>query len=126
MNTYKCAFFLAILIGVNAFNVSASYAGMGVNPSSLNFGAVNVGTTSTPGVVTVTNYGRHQMSIVQASSNSPEFVLVSSALPVALASGQSMSFQVVFQPDSASSFSGSLSFVPAEGERLPCWCPAPV
>jgi len=115
MNTYKCAFFLAILIGVNAFNVSASYAGMGVNPSSLNFGAVNVGTTSTPGVVTVTNYGRHQMSIVQASSNSPEFVLVSSALPVALASGQSMSFQVVFQPNSASSFSGSLSFVPSRG-----------
>ena len=115
MSTYKCAFFLAILIGVNAFNVSASYAGMGVNPSSLNFGAVNVGTTSTPGVVTVTNYGRHQVSILQASSNSPEFVLVSSALPVALASGQSMSFQVVFQPDSASSFSGSLSFVPSRG-----------
>ncbi len=115
MSTYKCAFFLAVLIGVNAFNVSASYAGMGVNPSSLNFGAVNVGTTSTPGVVTVTNYGRHQMSILQASSNSPEFVLVSSALPVALASGQSMSFQVVFQPNSASSFSGSLSFVPSRG-----------
>src|SRR6266699_3524987 len=105
MSIYKCAFFLALLIGVNAFNVSASYPGMGVNPSSLNFGSVNVGTTSTASVVTLTNYGRHQMSIVHASSNSPKIDLVSSALPVALASEQSMRFQVVFQHNSASSFS---------------------
>src|SRR6266481_6682268 len=77
MSIYKCAFFLALLIGVNAFNVSASYAGMGVNPSSLNFGAVNVKTASLPGVITLTNYGKHEIRIVQASSNLPEFLLAS-------------------------------------------------
>src|SRR6266481_6616355 len=118
MSIYKCAFFLALLSGVNAFNVSASYAGMGVNPSSLNFGAVNVKTASLPGVITLTNYGKHEIRIVQASSNLPEFLLASPTLPATLASGQSASFQVVFQPDSANSFSASLSFVPSRGGAL--------
>ena len=114
MIAYRCVFFLALLIG-GAFSVSASYAGMGVNPTSLNFGSVSVNTASSPTVVTLTNYGKHNLTIQQAFSNLPEFILTGPSLPVTLRNGERASFQVVFKPDSANSFSGSLSFATLSG-----------
>ena len=110
MSICRFGFLVALLVGVCALNVSAAYAGMGANPSSLNFGSVTINTASSPSVVTLTNNGKPSITITQASSNSPEFILAGPALPVTLASGQSASFQVVFQPDSVNNFSGTLSF----------------
>src|SRR6266702_1124692 len=110
MSICRFRFLVALLVGVCALNVSAAYAGMGANPSSLNFGSVTINTASSPSVVTLTNNGKPSITITQASSNSPEFILAGPALPVTLASGQSASFQVVFQPDSVNNFSGTLSF----------------
>ena len=88
---------------------------MGVNPSSLNFGAVSVNTASSPSVITLTNHGTHKLTIQQVSSNLPEFILTGPSLPLTLRNGQTASFQVVFEPDSANSFSGSLSFTTMSG-----------
>src|SRR6266702_59392 len=110
MSICRFGFLVALLVGVCALNVSAAYAGMGANPSSLNFGSVTINTASSPSFVTLTNNGKPSITITQASSNSPEFILAGPALPVTLASGQSASFQVVFQPDSVNNFSGTLSF----------------
>jgi hypothetical protein len=115
MSIYRCVFFAALLLVVSAFNVSASSAGMGVNPSSLNFGSVSVNTVSSPSAVTLTNYGKHNLTIQQASSSLREFILTGPSLPLTLKSGETASFQVVFNPDSANSFSGSLSFITMSG-----------
>ena len=104
MSIWRFGFFVALLVAVCALNVSAVYAGMGANPSSLNFGSVTINTASSPSVVTLTNYGKPKITIFQASSDLPEFILAGPALPVTLASGQSASFQVVFQADSVNNF----------------------
>jgi Abnormal spindle-like microcephaly-assoc'd, ASPM-SPD-2-Hydin len=115
MSIYRYAFFVALLAVVSAFNVSASYAGMGVNPSSLNFGSVSVNTASAPSVVTLTNFGKHNLTVQQASSNLPEFILTGPSLPLTLTSGGTASFEVAFKPDSANSFLGNLSFTVRSG-----------
>jgi hypothetical protein len=115
MSIYRYAFFVALLAVVSAFNVRASYAGMAVNPSSLNFGSVSVNTTSSPRVVTLTNFGKHNLTVQQASSNLPEFILTGPSLPLTLTSGGTVSFEVAFKPDSANSFLGNLSFTTRSG-----------
>lgn len=85
-------------------------AGIVSAPSSLNFGSVTVNAASSPSTVTLTNAGHQSLSIVQASSSLSEFVLTGPSLPVTLASGQSVAFQVIFRPDAAKTFSGNLSF----------------
>ena len=66
---YTCAFFVALMVGASFFLVSPAYASMGITPSSLNFGSVSVNTASSAGVFTLTNYGKHNLTIQRASSN---------------------------------------------------------
>jgi hypothetical protein len=83
-------------------------AGVGVKPASLSFGSVTVNTTSSAASVVVTNNGGQAVSILQVSSSLPEFVVISPAMPIAVGPHASASFQVVFQPDAAMNFSGSI------------------
>jgi Abnormal spindle-like microcephaly-assoc'd, ASPM-SPD-2-Hydin/HYDIN/CFA65/VesB-like, Ig-like domain/Cep192 domain 4 len=85
-------------------------AGVGVKPASLSFGSVTVNTTSSAATVVVTNNGGQTVSILQVSSSLPEFIVISPAMPIALGPHGSASFQVVFQPDAAKTFSGSIVF----------------
>jgi hypothetical protein len=89
-------------------NVSAN-SGVSANPNSLNFGSVSVNSASSA-TVTLTNTGRQTISVFQASASLPEFALTGPSLPATLAAGQHATFQVTFRPDSAKTFSGSLSF----------------
>jgi hypothetical protein len=84
------------------------HAGVGVNPSSLRFGSVTVNTTSSAATVLVTNNGGQTVSILQISSGLPEFIVISPAMPITLGPHGSASFQVMFQPDAALTFSGSI------------------
>jgi hypothetical protein len=74
----------------------------------LNFGSVAVGTSSTAGTITITNNGRQTVSIQQITSSLAEFVVIAPAMPVSIPGRSSLSFQVVFKPDSAVTFSGSI------------------
>jgi hypothetical protein len=95
------------LIGSLLFPAPAR-AGIGVTPTALSFGSVAVNTTSTGATVVITNRARQSITIQQISSNLPEFIVISSALPVSLGSNASASFQVVFKPDAARTFNGSI------------------
>jgi hypothetical protein len=85
-------------------------AGVGVKPASLSFGSVTVNTTSSAASVFVTNNGSQALSILQVSSSLPEFIVISSAMPITLGPHGSVSLQVVFRPDAANTFSGSIVF----------------
>ncbi len=85
-------------------------AGVGLKPASLSFGSVTVNTTSSAATVVVTNNGGQAASILQVSISLPEFVVISPAMPVTLGPHGSASFQVVFQPDAARTFTGSIVF----------------
>jgi Cep192 domain 4/Abnormal spindle-like microcephaly-assoc'd, ASPM-SPD-2-Hydin len=85
-------------------------AGVGLKPASLSFGSVTVNTTSSAASVVVTNNGGQAVSILQVSSSLPEFVVISPAMPITLGPHGSASFQVLFQPDAAKTFSGSIVF----------------
>ena len=95
------------LIGSLLFAVPAR-AGIGVAPTALSFGSVTVNTTSTGATVVITNTARQNITIQQISSNLPEFIVISPALPVSLGSNASASFQVVFKPDAALTFNGRI------------------
>ena len=85
-------------------------AGVGVRPASLSFGSVTVNTSSSAATVVVTNNGGQAVSLLQVASSLPEFVVISPAMPITLGPHGSASVQVVFEPDAAKSFNGSIVF----------------
>ena len=103
-----------LLVGAVFFPMSA-HAGVGVTPTSLSFGSVVVGTTSPAATVVVTNSGRETLSISLISSSLAEFIVIIPAMPIKLGPKGSASFQVMFQPEAALTYSGSI--VLHEGHR---------
>ena len=102
-----CLSFGLLLVGTVVFPMPVR-AGVGVNPTSLSFGSVTVNTTSSAATVVLTNYGRETVSILQVSSSLPEFIVTSPAFPITLRPHGSASFQVMFRPDAALTFDGSI------------------
>jgi hypothetical protein len=96
------------------FAVSSSDAGdattqlLSGSPSSLSFGDVNVGTSSTLPVV-ITNTGTGSVTISTASASGTGFSVSAPTLPLTVASGQDTSFSVTFKPTAAGSATGELS-----------------
>lgn len=105
--TLLVCLFALFFVGSAVFP-SAARAGVNATPSSLNFGSVTVGTVSGTGTFQITNPSGRSVSIVSVYSNTPQFVVVSPAMPVSLASRNSLSIQVMFQPNAAGTFSGSV------------------
>lgn len=86
-------------------------AGVGVSPTSYNFGSVSVNSLSAPTTIMVTNNGNHSIPLQQVSSSLAQFVVTGPALPMYLQPQQSVSYQVVFSPTAAANFSGAVQFV---------------
>src|SRR4030095_1160187 len=101
---------LGLFFVSSLFLPSPIQAGIGVKPASLSFGSVTVNTTSSAATVVVTSNGGQTVSILQVSSSLPEFIVIGPAMPITLGPHGSTSFQVLFQPDSATTFSGSIVF----------------
>ena len=99
---------LGLLVGSSLFLSTPIQAGVGVKPGSLSFGSVTVNTSSSAAIVVVTNNSGQAVSILQVSSSLPEFIIIGPAMPIALDPHASASFQVVFQPDAAKTFTGSI------------------
>ena len=74
-----------------------------------------MGTTSPAATVVVTNSGRETLSISLISSSLAEFIVIIPAMPIKLGPKGSASFQVMFQPEAALTYSGSI--VLHEGHR---------
>ena len=77
-------------------------------PTLVNFGNVKEGTTQTlPMTIRATGAS---VTVSSASSSSSQFVLQGASFPLTLVSGQSLSFNVAFTPQSSGTVTGSLSF----------------
>jgi len=90
---------------------AAAQAGVGLSPSSFNFGSVTVNTTSAAATLVVANNGRGSIILERVMCSSPNFVISGPALPVSLGAHTSTSFQVVFKPAAASTFSAKITVV---------------
>jgi hypothetical protein len=78
------------------------------SPTSLNFGSIAVGSTST-GNLTLTNQGNPSVSISQITISGTAFKISGLGLPLTLSGGQSITFPVTFAPTTAGTFAGSIS-----------------
>jgi len=78
------------------------------NPSSINFGTVQVGNNQTAAEI-LTNTGGSGVTITQGTLSGSGFSVNGLILPLTLGAGQSTSFNLQFAPQSAGAASGSLS-----------------
>ena len=95
--------------------VTIGFSGVGLtpgdlvpNPSSVSFGNVQVGSTSSQSV-TLTNSGGTSVTISSASASGAGFSVGGLSLPLTLNSGQSASFTVAFAPANAGAISGNVT-----------------
>jgi hypothetical protein len=79
-----------------------------VNPSSIDFGTVVVGSSQTQSV-TLTNAGGLSLTVSQATLSGTGFATSGLTLPLTLAPGQSTTFSVKYAPSSAGNASGNLA-----------------
>jgi uncharacterized protein YfaP (DUF2135 family) len=87
------------------------------NPSTLAFGNVSVGSNSTLPVV-VTNSGTTTIMLAQAQGTGTGFTLSGLSLPVYLAPKHSLTFNVIFAPQSTGAANGSV-VLPNGGVTIP-------
>lgn len=80
------------------------------NPSSLSFGSVTIGSSSTLSE-TVTNTGGSSVTITSATTTGAGFSVSGLSLPLTLTAGQSKTFSVTFAPSSAGSVNGNIAIV---------------
>jgi hypothetical protein len=83
---------------------------LSATPSSVNFGSVLVGSSSSQ-PVSLLNSGSGNVSISQASVVGSGFAVSGLALPLTLGPGQSSAFAINFLPTAAGSVTGSVSLV---------------
>ena len=104
--------FVGIFLAGFIFSPLPAHAGVGVTPTALSFGSVPVSTTSAAATVVVTNSSNQSTVIQQVTSSLPEFIVVSPVMPISVGPKGSASFQVVFKPDVAATFNGSIVINP--------------
>ena len=83
---------------------------LSANPTSLSFGTVNVGTSSSQNVI-LTNVGNSSVTISQVSISGAGFSASGLTLPLTLAASQTATLSVTFAPTAAGSVTGSVSVV---------------
>ena len=103
-----CFIFSAILA-----LTSSALAGSGQltsNPSNLNFGSVQIGSSQTRSL-TLTNSGNSRLIITQATPSVSGFTISGLVYPVILNAGKSINGTVAFTPESVGTSNGSVLFV---------------
>ena len=80
------------------------------NPSSLAFGSVQVGTSSSK-TETLTNTGGSTVNITQVVPSGSGFSFSGLTLPFLLAVNQSVTFNVIYAPTGAGSANGALNLI---------------
>jgi hypothetical protein len=106
MNRYLALAFCSLLIAVAPFAMAQKPI-VTLSPTSLNFGTVEAGTMSLPQVVTLTNTGTAALTITQLGAGSAYQVF--NDCPATVNAGASCTFGVVFQPQTAGTFSYQVS-----------------
>lgn len=81
---------------------------LGINPASLNFGNVNVGSSATLQATLTASNG--SVTISSDGSTSSEFAITGLSLPATLESGQSLPVTIQFTPNASGGASGQVGF----------------
>jgi Abnormal spindle-like microcephaly-assoc'd, ASPM-SPD-2-Hydin/Protein of unknown function (DUF1573) len=89
-------------------------AALSANPTSLAFGSVNSGTTSSKSV-TLTNSGTANVTISQVTVSAKDVTTSGIATPVTLTPGQSQTMNVAFNPTAAETVSGNITITNSLG-----------
>lgn len=80
-----------------------------INPPNLNFGNVNVGSSSTL-QATVSNSGDADLVISNITSSNAQFTFAPNTFPVTIAAGANLAFDVTFSPTTGGTQNGNLEF----------------
>jgi hypothetical protein len=86
-----------------------------VNPSAVNFGNMNVGTTSNPVSVTIHNNGHSGVTISNVSLSLLQVTYSGPALPATIGAGESVQATLRFSPNAAEKYAGTLTFTEGNG-----------
>ena len=95
-------------LNIGLSGVAVAPGALTANPSSVNFGNVVIGNSSSV-LVTVTNTGGVAVTISAAAATGTDFSFTGPSLPVTLNAGQSTTFHAIFSPTAAASRSGTLT-----------------
>ncbi len=87
---------------------------LSATPASIAFGSITVNAATSQNV-TLSNAGGSSLTISSASASGPGFQVAGLAVPMTLASGQTATFSVMFDPSSAGPASGSVQITTAGG-----------
>ena len=101
---------MMLLTAKMATSSNASHRSIAVGSSSLFFGNIQLGNSLTR-FESLTNSGTSTVTISQAKVTGPGFGVRGLALPVTLASGQSVTFRVLCTPLAAGSMTGTIEVV---------------
>lgn len=81
---------------------------LSVSPSSLSFGSVDIGSSSTqPASMTATG---GSVTVNSASSSNSQYSIAGASFPLTINAGQSVAFNVVFAPTKSGADNGALTF----------------
>ncbi len=92
----------------------AGTVALSANPTSLAFGSVNAGTTSSKSV-TLTNSGTANVTISQVTVSAKDVTTSGVTTPVTLTPGQSQIMTVAFKPTAAETVSGNITVANTQG-----------
>jgi len=105
-----CNTALAQAVLTNAMGGACALPELGAAPSSISFGNITVGNSSTQ-TITLTGGGTSSTTISQATVSGAGFSISGPSLPLTVPLGQTANFSVTFTPTGAGSPSGSIGFV---------------
>ncbi|MGB7150683.1 MAG: choice-of-anchor D domain-containing protein [Terriglobales bacterium] len=88
--------------------IGQSSTQLGINPASLNFGKVNVGSSATLQATLTASNG--SVTISSDGSTSSEFAITGLSLPLTLESNQSLPVTIQFTPNASGAASGQVGF----------------
>jgi hypothetical protein len=103
---------------VSLTGTSASLGTISANPTSLNFGSVQVGSSSTKSEV-LSNTGGSAITVSQVAVTGTGYGISGVTVPFTINAGQSFTFSVSFAPQAAGSPTGSVSVVSNASNTLP-------
>lgn len=109
VSRWKSAVFSLLFSGF-LFNPVFSNGQITASSSTLEFGSVQIGSSSTL-AVTVSNVSRSTVVVSEAAVSGSGFSVAGPSLPLTLTSQQSAQFLVTFTPQTSGSVTGSLSLV---------------
>jgi len=95
-------------VALSGSGIAATYT-LNVSATSLNFGNVTIGTSSTSQNVAVTNTGNSKVGISQISVSGTGYSVTGGSAPVTLSPSQTLTLTTQFHPTVAGSANGSIS-----------------